>query len=228
VLGGNSPYTYGSESNANGRYSFVVQDGTDIFAAYYSVSVQGGNCPVQGVDYMAIQPRTNAYTTWSNSSFCNINQMAVDATNLYWTDAGSPSGYISPGVFMAAKFAASATLVASASTPVGIGIYQGTLYWTDIGTGAVMTWMPGSAATTLSSSLSPGSLAVDSSGVYWIDSRTTIMRAPLTGSAVTPQTLATAQTAAIAIATNSTSVFWINTGTSTNSYADGAVMQLAK
>ncbi len=228
VLGGNSPYTYGSHSNANGRYAFVVQDGTDIFAAYYSVSVQGGNCPAIGVDYMAIQPRSNAYTTWSNSSFCNINQMSLDATNLYWTDAGSPNGMTPPGVFMAAKFATSATLVAPASTPVGIGIYQSTLYWTDIGTGAVMTWMPGSTATTLSTSLSPGSLAVDSSGVYWIDNRTTIMRAPLTGSAVAAQTLATGQTAAIAIATNSTSVFWINTGTSTNLYADGAVMQLTK
>lgn len=226
VFGGNSAFRYGSEVNANGRYSFLVEDGVDIFAAYYSVIVQGGNCPNAGVDYLPIQPRSTAVTTWTLPSFCRIISMAVDATNLYWTDMGAPNGSVAPGVFMAPKLGTTSTAVAAASTPVGIALYQGTVYWTDSGTGDVMAWTAGGPPAILSTSTAPGALAVDATGLYWIDGGTAILHVPLTGG--TPQTLAAGQAAATAIATNSTSVFWINTGMSANQYADGAVIKLAK
>jgi hypothetical protein len=67
---------------------------------------------------------------------------------------------------------------------------------------------------------------VDSSGVYWIDSANAVMMAPLGGGAA--QAIAQQQANVVALATNSTSVFWVNEGTSANSFADGAVMKVAK
>ncbi len=228
VFGGNSAFRYGSEANSNGRYSFLVQDGTDIFAAYYFVTTQGGGCPNAGVDYMPIQPRSTTVTTWMLPSFCRINQMAIDATNLYWTDLGAPNGQLAPGVFVAPKRGTTSMLIEAASTPVGIAAYQGTVYWTDSGSGLVRSWIAGGSPMTVSSSTAPGPLTVDSTGVYWIDSGATIMHVPLVSGVSTAQPLATGQTGAAAIATNTTSVFWIRAGTAAVTYADGAVMKLAK
>jgi hypothetical protein len=228
TLGGNSPYAYGNEQNSNGLYTWVVTDATRIYAAYRSYVVPGGGCGGIGVDYMTITPRSTTTSTWTLAAFCRISQMAVDSTNLYWTDLGSPNGTVAPGVFAAPKLGTTSSAIDSASIPKGIAVYGGVVYWTDTGTGAIRSWPKTGTPTTLSSSSAPGPIAVDASGVYWIDSGTTIMRAPLTGTNVTPQTLATGQVAATAITTNTASIFWINTGTSAASYADGAVMKLAK
>jgi hypothetical protein len=228
TVGGNSPYAYGNTQNSAAGYTFVTVDSTTIFAAYTNFFTQGGNCPSAGIDYMAITPRTRTTSHWGLSVFCRVNRMVADGTNLYWTDLGAPNGMTAPGVFLAPKTGNSAKVVDSASIPQGIAVYNGVLYWTDTGTGFVRRWPLTGAPTTLSTSTAPGAMAVDADGVYWIDSGKTILHAPLSGTNVTPQTLAASQVAATAIATNSTSVFWINTGTAGMSYADGAVMKIAK
>lgn len=228
TVGGNSAYSFGTASDSNEYYTYVVQDGATLFAADYYVSTQGGACPSGGVDHMSLQPRSNTSATWSLSGFCWIASMAVDQTNLYWADLGAPNGQAAPGIFMATKLGTSFTRIAAASTPVAVATYGGVVYWTDSGTGSVMAWTPSAGASTLATSTSPMDLAVDSSGVYWVDSAATILHAPLTGSMVTPTTLAMGQTGAGQIATNAASVFWVNAGTSAASYADGAVMKLAK
>lgn len=228
TVGGVSAFAFGTLQSHINEYTYVVQDGTALFAANYDEVVQAGGCPTSGVDTMTIQPRSNTSTTWTNGAFCWIERMAVDATNLYWTDRGPPNGESQPGVFLAAKLGTTSTKIASASNPIGIAVYADTVYWTDNGTGGVMRWPLGGQVSTLSSSLSPTELAVDASGVYWIDSGTTILHAPLIGTSVQPSTLAHGQTSANSITTNSVSIFWTNAGTSGNSYDDGAVMKLAK
>ena len=227
TVGGSSAFAFGTLQSHINEYTYVVQDGTTLFASNVSEVVQGGGCPNSGVDTMTIQPRSNTSTTW-NGPFCWIDRMAVDATNVYWTDHGAPNGEAAPGVYMVPKLGTSSTKIAPAAAPVGIAVYQGTVYWTDNGTGNVMSWQQGGQPSTLSTSSAPSELAVDASGVYWIDGNTTILHAPLTGNSVPPSTLASGQTAANSIATNSTSIFWVNEGTSGNNFADGAVMKLAK
>jgi hypothetical protein len=154
-------------------------------------------------------------------------QKAVDADNLYWTDLGEPAGGVAPGVYSAPKFGTTSTRLGAAAQPAGIAVYQGTVYWADSGTGEIMRFASPGPAVPLSTSPAPGWVVVDSSGVYWVDSGTTILHAPLTGTMVTADTLATKQVAATGIATNGSSVFWVNQGTAPG-YTDGAVMKLAK
>jgi hypothetical protein len=228
TLGGNSPYAYGSTKNPSGAYTFVMPDATDLYAVYTSLTTQGGSCPSLGVDWTPISPRSTTTTNWKIPAFCRMNQIAFDATNLYWTDLGSPNGVFAAGVFMAPKKGTTSTLIEAASIPTGIAVYDGVLYWTDSGTGAIKRWPGSGTPTTLSTSSAPGWLAVDSSGVYWIDSNESILRAPLTGSDVTPETLASSQVIATQLATNSTAVFWIRPEIPEVNFGYGSVMKVAK
>jgi hypothetical protein len=172
-----------------------------------------------------VVPLSHGPTTYLNGA-CTVVRLVVDASqNLYWTDLGPPPG-LHPVVMTQAVSSPTATQIASATSPYGIAVYGSNLYWTDAGN--VMAYAIGGSTSpsVLSTSTQPQDIVVDSSGVYWIDSGNAVMMAPLGGGAAVA--IAQQQTNVLALATNSTSVFWVNEGTYANSFADGAVMKVAK
>jgi hypothetical protein len=201
----------------------IAVDSTALYAARYYIDQQGGSCPDLGID---VVPRNQGPTTTLYGA-CSLVRLAVDSSqNLYWTDQGRPPGTVNPSVMTQSVSATTPTKLASAVNPSGIALYGGMLYWSDSGNIMVMRVGGAMGASVLSSSAEPQDIVVDSSGVYWIDSGGAVMTAPLGGGAAT--TLAQGQNNVVALATNSTSVFWVNEGTATSDYVDGAVMKVAK
>ncbi|HSY20465.1 MAG TPA: hypothetical protein VK841_00015 [Polyangiaceae bacterium] len=223
LLAGGGGSTFDATSQPN-HLAALTLDANNLYVSSYDSATQGGGCSAAiNVVPLNGNPITNPYGA------CTVVRMAVDATNIYWTDSGPPNGLITPAVMMQSLTGTpAATQVTTAQAPYAIAIVNGVLYWTDTVAGMVMKYVVGGNASpsTFGASSAPTDMAADSSGVYWIDSNATILHLPLTGGTV--QTLATQQTDAVAIATNSTSVFWVNQGTSANAFADGAVMKLAK
>ena len=223
LLAGGGGSTFDATSQPN-HLSALAVDANNLYVSSYDSATQGGGCSAAiNVVPLNGNPITSPYGA------CTVVRIAVDATNIYWTDSGPPNGLITPSVMMQSLTGTpAATQVTTAQSPYAIAIVNGVLYWTDTVAGMVMKYVVGGTASpsTFGASSAPTDMAVDSSGVYWIDNNATILHLPLAGGTV--QTLATQQTAAVAIATNSTSVFWVNQGTSANAYADGAVMKLAK
>jgi hypothetical protein len=223
LLGGGGGSTFDATTQPS-HLSALTLDANNLYVSSYDSATQGGGCSAV---INVVPLNGNAIT--SPYGDCTVVRMAVDATNIYWTDSGPPNGLIPPSVMMQSLTGTpAATQVTTAQGPYAIAIADGVLYWTDTVAGMVMKYVVGGTASpsTFGASSAPTDMAVDSSGVYWIDNNATILHLPLAGGTV--QTLATQQTAAVAIATNSTSVFWVNQGTSANAYADGAVMKLAK
>ncbi len=219
LFNGNGSWQFDVSGGAVYAFPYIAVDGTNLYVERNDIAVQGGGCPGIEID---VSPLNHDAMT-SVIGGCSVVQMVVDSSkNLFWTDSGSGNGFDAPSVMMEpVSNATTTTQIAPAVSPVGIAVYGGKLYWNDSFTGEVTQFSIGGTGspTMLSSSTAPGSMVADASGVYWIDSGTSILKVPLSGG--TAQTIAKGQTA-IAIATNSTSVFWINQG------ASGAVMKLAK
>jgi len=161
--------------------------------------------------------------------------IAVDATNMYWTDtSGTVLGILSEPVT-----GGLITTLASATGGIGLGIAidGASIYWVNEGTSAnayadgsvLMTGKTGGAPITLASGqTAPSAIATDAANVYWINLGSGISTASVMKGGKTPGgapvTLASAQTAA-AIAVDATNVYWVNRGTSGTS-GDGAVMSI--
>jgi hypothetical protein len=173
--------------------------------------------------------------------------IVVDSTAVYWTDTrdvGSVNKVPTAG--------GTPTVIASAqSSPSAIAVNATGVYWTNapspdsdagIEGGVVMTApLDGGPATILASTqfefinplleylLGPGQVAVDATNAYWIGAGT-VMKAPLSGG--TPTTLASGQDFPLAIAVDSTSVYWSNYcaciggGTITKAPIDGGASEI--
>jgi hypothetical protein len=222
-LSGSGAAAVDVRSDAGQRYQAIAIDSTNLYVVGNEVDPQGGSCPDIGIDVL---PLNNAPTTMVPRGACWVIRLAVDAyQNLYWTDLGPPPG-LNPAVMTQAVSSPTATKIASATSPYGVAVYGGKLYWTDAGSVMVYTIGGSTSPSVLSASTQPQDLVVDSSGVYWIDSANAVMMAPLGGGAA--QAIAQQQANVVALATNSASVFWVNEGTYGNHFADGAVMKIAK
>ena len=97
--------------------------------------------------------------------------LAVDNTNVYWTNSGSPGV---PSIMKVAISGGTPTTLAEVSggPPQGVAVDPTSVYWTNTpveGTGAVMKLaLAGGTPTTLASgSLAPSGIAVDGTSVYW-------------------------------------------------------------
>ena len=222
LLDGSSASALDSTTNIATWTQAIALDRTSLYVARYNIDPQGGSCPDLGIDVVPL----NGGSTTTLHGPCFLVRMTVDdSQNLYWTDRGRPPGTMNPSIMMQSATAATPTKLASATSPYGIVVFDGSVYFTDAG--KIMVLRVGSAnATTLSSSADPRDLVVDASGVYWIDSGSAVMRAPLAGGEATP--IARGQANVVALATNSTSVFWADEGTAAHDYADGAIMRVAK
>jgi hypothetical protein len=162
------------------------------------------------------------------TSTLHLSGIAVDSTNVYWTQGtGSMSGaYDKPFASMA-----NAGLVGAATDPRGI-VSDGTdAFWADFATGSIMafTLIGGTPVPIYSPSpdagASPGPTAIarDMNNTYWVEStagnvvQMPVTRSPLGGGARV--VLASGQSFPVAIAVDATNVYWVNKGTGT----DGSV-----
>lgn len=117
--------------------------------------------------------------------------IAVDSTNVYWTNAGG-------GTVMKVPIAGgpSTTLASGQAQPWGIAVDGINVYWANFGNGgttsaAVEVPVQGGSPTTLESGLwSSHAIAVDSANVYWTNTPGAIISEPLGGG--TPTTISTA------------------------------------
>jgi hypothetical protein len=223
LLSGGGASILDPQGNIAALNQTLAVDSTNLYVVPFEFTIQGGKCS----DWNGINvvPLNNGPTTYLNGA-CSVVRLVVDGSqNLYWTDLGPPPG-LHPVVMTQAVSSPTAAQIASATSPYGIAVYAGKLYWTDAGNVMVYAIGGSTSPSVLSTSAQPQDMVVDSSGVYWIDSGNAVMMAPLGGGAAEP--IAQQQANPVALATNSTSLFWVNEGTDANGFADGAVMKVAK
>lgn len=141
------------------------------------------------------------YKLATNESFPTA--IAVDSSNVYWTD-----NVITYGAIVKEPLAGGTptTLASKLNRPDGIAVDQNNVYWiTTPGTVMKMPLSGGAAATLANSAGLASGIAIDTNNAYWTAS-TTVMKVPLKGG--TPATLASGQSAAEGIAVDSSGVYW--------------------
>jgi hypothetical protein len=150
----------------------------------------------------------------------SIVDIAVDQTNVYWTQRKT-----SPGVLSKPSAGGSASPIAGAKDPSGIVVDANHLYWVDYADGSIWSYplMGGSPVPLLGpvdggASPGPTALARDAHNLYWVDSSAgTVNQMPLGGGPVI--VLATGRSVPVAIAVKGNSVYWVDHG----SGSDGSV-----
>jgi hypothetical protein len=224
LLGGGGAATFDAVGSGLEALSAVAVDGANLYVARAQIDPQGGSCPSLGIDVVSLDG--GAVTTMSGA--CRVVRLAVDGEGtVYWTDQGvAPSGH--PAAIEAASVgsgSATATTIAAATSPWGIAVHGGRLYWSDGADVMVKALGSSAAASVLATSTQARDLVVDASGVYWIDAGHAIMNVSLEGGAA--RTIASGQNV-VALATDASSVFWVDQGTTGGAGAGGAVMRVAK
>ena len=139
--------------------------------------------------------------------------MAIDATSVYWTTCGDPTG---GNVLKVPKAGGNVVTLAAGDRLSGIAVDGTSVYWvagtSDASSGAIMKVpVGGGTPTTLASRPGPPAhLAADASYVYWAEQIPgAIMKVPLTAGA--PTTVTSARLA-WQIALDEADVFWIGQG----------------
>jgi len=149
--------------------------------------------------------------------------LAIDGTNVYWTDyGGSGGGSSTNGTVMKAPLAGgAATMLASnQGGPAGITVDPSNVYWVNYTSGTVMS-VPinggGQPTVIATNQIDAWGVAVVGSNVYWTikngNDLGAVLTAPITGGAA-PQTIATGLNAPVNVALDSANVYW--------SYVSGA------
>jgi hypothetical protein len=234
-IGGGTPQTLFTPVSGGGPWWAITADAN---ALYWTTAGE-----------VLTLAKTGGIPTTLASGLEGDRSIAVDANRVYWVEGwvcpsdGGPCDPQSGSVKSVALQGRSVTTLASfQDSPWGIAIDQNNVYWTNEGrldqsyaSPAVLSVpLSGGTPVTLATGQSDyRGIAVDATHVYWVTAGTagnnytdgTVMRVPIAGGA--PTTLATGQATPRAIAVDATNVYWTDEGTPP-SYADGAVMRLAK
>ena len=141
----------------------------------------------------------------------NPQSLAIDATNVYWVNAG-PSSPPSGTVMKVAKGGGVAiTLASGQNFPRSIAVDTTSVYWGGGGVlGLMKTPTGGGSSTTLVPLALASAIARDAVNVYWTSLNTpnSVEKVPLGGG--TPTTIAPAQNLPFGIAVDGTSAYWAN------------------
>jgi hypothetical protein len=154
--------------------------------------------------------------------------MAIDATSVYWTDCGDPTGGT---VQKVSKTDGAIVTLASGDVLSGITVEGSNVYWvarTADESGEIKT-VPvagGTPTVVAAQSGAPSHIVADASYVYWGElNGGGVMKAPLGGGAAT---MVAPATSAFQIALGDTAVFWMDApGLMTAPKTGGASMSLA-
>jgi hypothetical protein len=153
--------------------------------------------------------------------------MALDATNVYWTECGDPAGGY---VRKVPKAGGEVVTLATGDRLSGIAVDSTSVYWvagTSDATGGTIMKIPvggGTPTTMTSRSGLPSHLAVDGSSVYWVEQmQDAIMSIPLSGGV--PAVVVTARLA-WQFALTPTDVYWLGIGLNRAPIAGGAPVAL--
>jgi N-acetylneuraminic acid mutarotase len=144
-------------------------------------------------------------------------QLAVDSTNIYWTEqgTGTSDGYVKK---MSIATGVITTLASGLSDPVGIAIDASYVYWTEYAQGTTnsgsvkrISISGGTIPTVLTSNISsPWGIAVDGTNVYWteyLDSGA-VMKMSKSSISSTGIVLANGLAWPMGIALDATNVYW--------------------
>jgi len=145
--------------------------GALAISAVYGVALDGnGSCATgyigplpQSNGFVFCQPEGSNIATSVAANLIFPAGIAIDATNVYWTDNGDGT------VNRAPRTGGTITTIASGqSFPFGIAIDSTNVYWTNNGGQVMKAPLAGGTATTLASGQSyPMGIAVDATSVYW-------------------------------------------------------------
>jgi hypothetical protein len=170
------------------------------------------NCGVCGHDCLGgtcsggiCQPMTLAALSGSEAP-----GIAVDATNVYWTDQGTGTNFTGFLKSVPKAGGTVVTLASSLTVPVLATVGGGNVFWSagaDPGGDAIFS-IPsaGGTASTLVNDNNVVDIVADNNNVYWVDQSNGVQQAPVAGG--TPKVLAPTQGSGSAIATDGTNVYW--------------------
>jgi hypothetical protein len=222
-LGGGAAVTLTTTGNFLGD---IAEDASGVYLVEnWNFEGQTGGFGVWKVAINGGPPATVASAGSMGPSFPSAQGIAVDATNIYWTDQGVDS----PGAGRVMKVGRTGgkptTLASGSGAPGEIAVDGTSAYWTNSNGLVMKIALVGGTSTTLASDQkSPGALAVDTANVYWVASGA-IMKVALGGGS--PTTLASGQDGPTRIAVDATSVYWTNAGSRTpQAGVTGTVMRL--
>jgi hypothetical protein len=141
--------------------------------------------------------------------------IALDATNVYWTDGGD--GGATGSVLSAPRSGGTPVVLAGEQDgPGAIAVDATSVYWATVSAIVRASLDGGDPSTIASGQANPHAIAIDDAYVYWVNqgsgnSDGNVVKAPLTGGAP-PTTLAGAQPTPWDIAVDGTSVYWTSGG----------------
>lgn len=187
----------------------------------YWLEDSGGNC-VPGI-YRHNPADTSdagaAIVTTCNDAHWNPGSLAVDALNVYFTNAARDAVYAAPAaggnVFTVAGPGNGKPQV----DPTGIAANARAVYWTSPSRGEILAWSKAdtTVAAIVTEQAQPRFIAATDAGIVWT-TLTSIVSLPTDAS--TPTVLAEAQSGPVALAVDDGAVFW---GTS-----DGAIRSVSR
>jgi len=206
----------------SGLPSVVAVGGTEGGAAPIFVGPSSSSMPES-------PPPSQAHlTTLAWGQICPWG-MAVDATSVYWTDCGDPTGGT---VQKVSKTGGAIVTLAAGDVLSGITVEGSNVYWvarTDQGSGGAIKSVSVAGGTPMvvaAQSGAPSHIVADASYVYWGDlNGGGVMKAPLGGGAAT---MVAPAASAFQIALGDTAIFWMDLpGLMTAPKTGGAAMSLA-
>jgi hypothetical protein len=204
-LDGGAPVTLASRQQGP---EGIVANATSLYwvnnGALMTMPLEGGG----------VGGRWTALATWKDPNLGAA--IALDATNVYWSQGGTGTVMKMP-----VGGGAPTTLATRQGEPGGIAVNASSVYWLNLNIGGTLVKAPlgGGAPRTLASrQWDVEGIAAGAGGVYWASKNGDVMKSGLGGGR--PETLAVGKGRSGAIAVDATSVYWTTDDT------DGTVMKV--